>query len=1003
MAKIKAKHLFILGLLILISIVIWLKGPELVIANQHPLQQSDKRFYIIVILFLAWLLSLFTKPDQTLSTTAVPKTQEAKAKLQALRDRFNGAIQFLKKNQITKQDKNINLSQLPWYLLIGPSGTGKTTLLANANVNYILTKQIKQEKLATSDTCDWWVTRDLVLVDMPGSYLKEKNNFLWDSFLNFIKKHRNISALRGIAIALPFPELIKQQNSQHKKQIVIEIKQKISQLHQQFGNQLFIYFVVTKCDQLPGFLEFFSESGIEELSQAWGITLPTRKIDETLLDLFTQRFNMLIKRINNQLITRLHQERNPNARPAIKDFPLQMERLKETMSHFLKALSMPDLHLQGVYLTSALQVSTEDQAAQSQIINPQAHQALQLLRMPALPTKAYFIRQFILQGLLSGGEQSTARQASPKSPLPRRATYATSLIAIIAAAILLGRDFQQSVLRTYAIQNNLAQYQLAIQQPNQQSDPLLKALPLLNSLQTAAHKTNGHLSQFENLLSFYSDKSHQTASKVYQQALQTIAFPAIKNYLENYLQNPSDRNPVQLYAALKAYLMLGDLKNFEAKYVADTLTQLIPALNKQANSHLISHIQAASSQTSNQLKLNNDVIVKVRTLLTRLPNHELALVILKNKNNDNSTGEVNLNTQFNNQAVFVNNLSSGSISALFTAKKFSAVFSQEIAVAANETLRGNWVIGNPEVMPNEATINELVQSIQSRYITNYVGAWEGLLNNLKLVTPTSLAQTDVMITNLTSSSSPLLQLLQTIKQNTSYEPIVESSPKILVLNNLLANAQSDRENTLYQIFVALRQLHFYLHTILSSTDSGNAAFEAAKARMLSSTGDSISEVHHLADEAPEPLKSWLNTLANASWHFVMQEASQHIENAWQVNISTLYQSQFANRFPLNASANEEVDLQQFASFVGKQGTFASFYQRYLKPFVNDTNKKWEWRVADKETLPFSSEVLEQLQQVDKLQGMSKYALFSQGQNNPALQRFQLPDKLIDKEDEQYLD
>ncbi len=48
---------------------------------------------------------------------------------------------------INKHGTNINLSELPWQLLIGPPRAGKTTLLANSSINFILAKQFKPEDL----------------------------------------------------------------------------------------------------------------------------------------------------------------------------------------------------------------------------------------------------------------------------------------------------------------------------------------------------------------------------------------------------------------------------------------------------------------------------------------------------------------------------------------------------------------------------------------------------------------------------------------------------------------------------------------------------------------------------------------------------------------------------------------------------------------------------------------------------------------------------------------
>lgn len=992
--NIKGKNLIALISLIIFSLIIWFVGPLLMIGNQYILQQPEKRFYIIALFFVVWMLYLFIKQENHIFSSIPSEFQN---KMQILQERFKGAIHFLKKTSLNnKNSSHTNLSHLPWYLLIGPNDAGKTTLLANANINYILTKQFKQEKIGFSDSCDWWVARDLVLVDIPGSYLKEKNNYLWDAFIGLIKKNCHRETLRAVVITFPFAEYIKQPALQQKNQLRIEeIKQKILLLQQAFSSQVAFFIIATKCDQLTGFQDFFADCSTEELSQAWGITIPFRKTNENLYEIFNDRFNALIKRLNNQLIWRLHQERNANSRPAIKDFPLQIERLKESISLFLKSLDLPKLNLQGVYLTSAFQNGTEDLSNQSQIINPNANQVVQLLRIPPLPSKPFFVRQCLLHGLLSLQGNTTENTTAPKKPWRKQLTYVTAIIVISMAALLLGHDFQQGVLQVYSIQNNLAQYQLSIQQSAQDGDQLIRALPLLNTLQAAATRKIYNVSHFDNLLSFYSDKSQKTASKVYQQALQTIVLPAVKNTFEIYLKNAGDKDPVQIYAVLKAYLMLSDPSHLDVSYIGTTLKQIMTndLFQKQTLNELISHINPAMQYSSKSLVLSQELITQIRGKLKALSIQDLAFVILKNMNNNNAGSTISLVTQ-NPSTVFSSKQISEQIPILFTAEKFGSIYSQDILDAARASLTGDWVIGNGQ--SNDSGIDVLAQQLRARYVANYVDLWESLLDNLNLIDLTSLDKTNAVITTLTSDSSPLLQLLQTFKVNTSFAPILSASPNIHSLNTLLSSARTDQENPLYQIFVTLKELNTYLNDILNSNDIGYAAFSVAENRMQSPVGDPITQIVFLAERIPDPVKGWLNTLASKSWYFILKETSQYIENAWQLNIAPVYRAEFASRFPFDPDGHEEVDLQQFVSFVQKQGTFAMFYQRYLKGFINDDGKKWEWRIVDNQKLPFSNSALEQIEQTSRLQNLSKYTLFSQGHTNPAIQNFKLPKNLIDK-------
>src|SRR5205807_251384 len=103
----------------------------------------------------------------------------------------------------------------------------------------------------------------------------------------------------------------------------------------------------------------------------------------------------------------------------------------------------------------------------------------------------------------------------------------------------------------------------------------------------------------------------------------------------------------------------------------------------------------------------------------------------------------------------------------------------------------------------------LATQLRSEYLANYVDIWESQLANLQMTTPKNLAEVDAMVTALTSNNSPLLQVLQTIKQNTSFPEIMAASPKLQTLSTVLGST-SNQPGALYQTFINLQQLHAYL-------------------------------------------------------------------------------------------------------------------------------------------------------------------------------------------------
>jgi len=94
------------------------------------------------------------------------------------------------------------------------------------------------------------------------------SSVLWKTLLNLIKNTSSKEKLNGIVLALNLPELMKK-NSNQQKRCCCRFEKRITDIRAQFGSQLPFHIVITKCDLLPGFSEFFSESGGDEISQTW--------------------------------------------------------------------------------------------------------------------------------------------------------------------------------------------------------------------------------------------------------------------------------------------------------------------------------------------------------------------------------------------------------------------------------------------------------------------------------------------------------------------------------------------------------------------------------------------------------------------------------------------------------------------------------------------------------------------------------------------------------------
>ena len=396
-------------------------------------------------------------------------------------------------------------------------------------------------------------------------------------------------------------------------------------------------------------------------------------------------------------------------------------------------------------------------------------------------------------------------------------------------------------------------------------------------------------------------------------------------------------------------------------------------MSKEDTSQLATHIGEAL--VTSQVALNNALVTQTRTRLLNLSTFDLGELILKTTDANNQDSPISLGTNSGNPPIFVSKAISNHIPNMYTATYFQKIIDSEIATAASEALKGNWVLGEIETDENPARSEDLATQLHNQYLANYVDIWESLIANIHPYTPKNLAQTDAMINTLTSNNSPLLQLLQTIKQNTDFAPFTTTSPKLSALNHLLNTTDSEQQISLYPIFISLQHLHTYLDSIINSQDPNKNALAYASARMQNTTQDPITQTRNLAEQSPEPLKTWLNTITDESWDFMLQQASVDIEKNWSTSISPTYKTQIANLYPFNPNTNQEVNLQQFSNFLGKQGTLALFYQHYLKPFINE-DKQWQWKSVDNRRIPLSNDVLGKFQTLALLQ----QAFFPNGDN-----------------------
>ena len=139
------------------------------------------------------------------------------------------------------------LSGAPWYLLIGPEGAGKTTLVAGA-----------QETVVKRDIA-WHYFDQGVVIDVAGrvafppggSELTE-----WRRLLRAVTWYRPRRPLDGVILAVPASTLLDEHWQARTQDLGAAIRERFVTTQRHIGLALPVYVVVTQADQVRGFSAF---------------------------------------------------------------------------------------------------------------------------------------------------------------------------------------------------------------------------------------------------------------------------------------------------------------------------------------------------------------------------------------------------------------------------------------------------------------------------------------------------------------------------------------------------------------------------------------------------------------------------------------------------------------------------------------------------------------------------------------------------------------------------
>ena len=283
---------------------------------------------------------------------------DQQAEIAAMQAEFRKALGSLKSSRLAHRSGDA-LGALPWYVIIGPPGVGKTTALRSSGLPFPHAKGGRVRGVGGTRNCDWWLTNDAVILDTAGRWAtQEDDREEWLAFLDLLRKTRPRKPVNGILVAVSVTDL--QGDADGIAALAKSLRERIDEVMGRLDMVLPVYLLFTKCDLVPGFVEMFGDLRDNERGQIWGFTLPLAANGDERIEMFSGHFDELGEAIEQKAAERVHDERRVQARFSIVEFPRQFATLQQPLTDLVTDLFAENVYqdapiMRGVYFTSGTQ------------------------------------------------------------------------------------------------------------------------------------------------------------------------------------------------------------------------------------------------------------------------------------------------------------------------------------------------------------------------------------------------------------------------------------------------------------------------------------------------------------------------------------------------------------------------------------------------------------------------------------------------------------------------
>ena len=791
-------------------LAIWLWGPLWTWGEIKPLGSAGNRIVATLLLLLLGLSAVSWYLYKQVQR-ALPGQQAAEnLPYQASIDHQARFLdEWLQHYSQRSHLKNAMYSR-PWYMMIGESISGKSTLIRKSdqviplNFQSELKREMSDGKALKS--LGLFLTQSAVLIDPPGEFFQQdehdkdkehhRGRRLLQHLLDWLLTHRPRQPLNGVVLTINIQELLAM-TAENRRMWAQRWQTQILALSDRFACRVPVYIVINKIDVLNGFEAIYPALSQQMRNKTLGVSFSLeaeqgdswRKELKVFWEEWQQNLNQLMpeQMINGTTI---------DLRTALFCFIGQLSALQavtvETINDLLRHYNRDpgrQMLIRGLYFTSAIQQNRRSDFFQDAIAERYGlRTTTQGVWQPKDNQSGYFLHDLFSNTLFS--EPNLAGENYEFTRLRRHQLTLATVIAGGVALSLLSGWYYYYLKNYHAGEVALKKVETfqKIGSPDASKPLGADWLPHMDIIRDATlsygdyHEKN---SLFSDMGLNQGDRIGQLVEKTYLRFLTQRFLPQLMADLQKQLEAAPDNSDEKL-ALLRIMRMLEDKSGRSIPLVEEYMRgrwQNAFTGQREVQERLMQHLDYALQHTdwaADRRKGDRDAIKawepfvgdvqSAQRELSKLPLYQRVYQNLGIKAREQLPPDLDLRTEIGAQfdTVFVADEEALlKIPQFWTRYGLGHYLTTQMDRLVDITRLDAWVLKLTEHTDySEADKREIQRQITDRYVGDYVSRWRNALTNLSIRPFADISEATDALDAVLNNGQPIWRALLLLRDNT---------------------------------------------------------------------------------------------------------------------------------------------------------------------------------------------------------------------------------------------